>query len=123
MGRFMGVAVIVAAVILGTAAVGHAAADLSDRMAVGPAELAAVAPCQPWRPLQKIFGHPADHFVSAPPGAFFHPQTVPSPHPPGAGSVPVPAFNWGYFGARSEPRVSAHRTYGGVDTNTFWPGR
>ena len=63
------------------------------------------------------------HFVSAPPGSTFHPQPVPGPYPPFAANAAVPTFNWGYFGARSHPTVSPHKSITGDISTRFLPGR
>ena len=38
------------------------------------------------------------HFLANPPGAWFYPV-----QPPHGQASPVPAYPWGYFGARSKP--------------------
>lgn len=133
--RTMRAAVAVGMVVLFAAAIQRALADPVDQSAFavpaggpgvisGPAA-APAGPVTPRGPLQRLFGPHGqkDHFVGAPPGSWFHPQAVPGPTPAGAGSMPVPAFNWGYFGARSHCEANSHRTYVGEATTWFWPGR
>ena len=51
------------------------------------------------------------HFMSAPPGVAFYPVHVAGPYAPFAPLTPVPAFDWGHFGARSHPIGFTHSGY------------
>ncbi len=56
------------------------------------------------------------YFISTPPGSEFYPQYK-APGPVSA----VPAFQWGYFGARSKSSAFNHRGYYGDETTTVFP--
>jgi hypothetical protein len=70
-----------------------------------PAAAAQEVPCSPRLCPRLGIGRPWQ-MDSSPPGSEFSPA-YPSPGPVSA----VPAFQWGYFGARSQPWIMEQRTY------------
>jgi len=53
------------------------------------------------------------HYVTSPPGSEFYPQFSSTCYPPYGRLSAVPAYNYGYFGARSKPVCVTHRGYFG----------
>jgi hypothetical protein len=64
----------------------------------------------PFKPGQGAFRH---GLSAAPAGAWFYPKFIPELEPWRSGRVGVPSYNWGYFGARTRPSCSRHRSYHG----------
>lgn len=82
-------------------------------------EVWAQSPCPP--PSPSIAGRQTRRFMTDPPGSAFHPQYLPGPYPPYMHAQGVPAFNWGYFGARSRRVGLAHSDYYGEASDWFYP--
>ena len=65
----------------------------------------------------------AKHFMTDPPGAAFYPQYVPGPYPPYMPITGTPAYQWGYFGARSKPNANSHGGFYNDKTDWYTPRR
>jgi hypothetical protein len=65
----------------------------------------------------------AKHFMTDPPGAAFYPQYVPGPYPPHMPITGTPAYQWGYFGARSKTNAYPHWGFHSDKTDWYTPRR
>lgn len=61
------------------------------------------------------------HFMANPPGATFYPDSRPGLYPPHGRVTAVPAYPWGYFGARSKPFVVNQYGYYRDYRQTIYP--
>lgn len=78
----------------------------------------------PWtrpQPATKTAGDSA--YLAPPPRAGFYPQAVPGPYPPYSRIAPTPTFDYGYFGAYSNPGYYQHNGYYGATSDWFTPSR
>lgn len=69
-----------------------------------------------WYQRPRSYAPTLRHYIAAPPGADFYPQYA-APGPVSA----VPAFQWGYFGARSKPYAYNHSGFYGDTSTTIAP--
>lgn len=65
----------------------------------------------------------ARYFMTNPPGSAFYPQYASGPYPPNMPITGTPAFQWGYFGARSKPNHYGHSGFHHDVTDWFLPRR
>jgi len=95
------------------------------RAGVGGAVLLALLAAGPamaidWRTLanERVIPASPRHYIAAPPGSEFYPQ-----YPMRPPTMGTPAYQWGYFGARSSPVTVRHQGYCGDVRAICFPGR